>query len=171
MAIFEKYHPIMSAHYTLDWLTTFTVKEVFALRHDATIAQQSGREVDTDLTATVHYINRSMHLVMSNQALLYGIKDRETNQFLGSFCIWNFDQDLSQAQIRFELLPEVQHQGVMSEVLARMVEFAFVELGLNQLVAELPAPNSALTSLLLANHFEQIAIHDGATQYRLKRES
>ena len=32
MQSFEKYHPIMSVHYTMDWLTTFKIKDIFQLR-------------------------------------------------------------------------------------------------------------------------------------------
>ena len=74
MQSFEKYHPIMSVHYTMDWLTTFKIKDIFQLRADRQIAAESGREFDQKITDTARYINRSMRLVMSNNALLYGIR-------------------------------------------------------------------------------------------------
>ena len=73
MQSFEKYHPIMSVHYTMDWLTTFKIKDIFQLRADRQVAAESGREFDQKITDTARYINRSMRLVMSNNALLYGI--------------------------------------------------------------------------------------------------
>ena len=151
MASFEKYHPIMSAHYTMDWLTSFTVKEIFALRHDPAVAAASGRLPDDQITDTVTYVNQAMRLVMSNQALLYGIQDRLTTAFLGTFGL--FDVTDNQAEVRFELLPNVQQQGVMGEVLPRMIGFAFFELGLTQLTAVVPENNPIAAHLLREHHF------------------
>ncbi len=49
MQSFEKYHPIMSVHYTMDWLTTFKIKDIFQLRADRQVAAESGREFDQKL--------------------------------------------------------------------------------------------------------------------------
>ncbi|KRM71715.1 GNAT family N-acetyltransferase [Lacticaseibacillus brantae] len=157
MASFEKYHPIMSAHYTMDWLTSFTVKDIFALRHDQSVATGSGRQADAQITDTVTYVNQAMRLVMSNQALLYGIEDRLTQAFLGSFGLLEIHDQ--QAQVQFELLPTVQAQGVMGEVLPRMIGFAFFELGLTELTATVPAANTVAAHLLANHHFQ--AADDG----------
>ncbi|QVI34898.1 N-acetyltransferase [Lacticaseibacillus chiayiensis] len=156
MQSFEKYHPIMSVHYTMDWLTMFKIKDVFRLRADQQIAAESGRQFDQKITDTARYINRSMRLVMSNNALLYGIKDRGTNDFLGSFCIWNFSEKKTIAQIRFETLAAYQGQGIMTEVLKRMLGFAFFELGLKEVYVILPATNDRAANLLTANFFTQV---------------
>ena len=50
MQSFEKYHPIMSVHYTMDWLTTFKIKDIFQLRADRQVATESGREFDQKIT-------------------------------------------------------------------------------------------------------------------------
>ena len=156
MQSFEKYHPIMSVHYTMDWLTTFKIKDIFQLRADRQIAAESGREFDQKITDTARYINRSMRLVMSNNALLYGIKDRTNNDFLGSFCIWNFSEKKTVAQVRFETLAKRQGEGVMSEVIKRMLGFAFFELGLKRVYVILPANNERAANLLTANFFTQV---------------
>ena len=52
MQSFEKYHPIMSVHYTMDWLTTFKIKDIFQLRADRQVAAESGREFDQKITDT-----------------------------------------------------------------------------------------------------------------------
>ena len=156
MQSFEKYHPIMSVHYTMDWLTTFKIKDIFQLRADRQIAAESGRGFDQKITDTARYINRSMRLVMSNNALLYEIKDRANGDFLGSFCIWNFSEKKTVAQVRFETLAEHQGEGVMSEVLKRMLGFAFFELGLKRVYVILPATNERAAKLLAANVFTQV---------------
>ncbi|MCX2455106.1 GNAT family N-acetyltransferase [Lacticaseibacillus nasuensis] len=137
MAQFEQYHPILSAHYRLDWLTTFKLKDVFALRHDAQAAAQSDRPVATSFEEAARTLNRAMLDVMNNNALLYGIGSRQTGALLGSFAIAHFAADRTTATVQFETLPTTDRE-VMVEVLPRMVGFAFFELGLTQVTAQLP---------------------------------
>ncbi|WP_390409076.1 GNAT family N-acetyltransferase [Lacticaseibacillus jixiensis] len=153
MAIFEKYHPLLSEHYTLDWLTAAKLKDVYALRADVTQAQQSGREVDASITDTAHYVNRSMRLVMSNQALLYGIVERGSERFVGSVCLWQFDQARTQAQLRLETAPGVAADAVIQEILPRVIGFAFFELGLTSIHIVVPETATTLLKWLEANHF------------------
>ncbi len=134
MAIFEKYHPIMSAHYTMDWLTTFKAKDVLVMRQNVEIALAQGRPVDTGIADTAHFINRAMALVMGNKALLYGIRDRKTDELVGTFGIYGFSTDGRCATVRLATLPETPNE-VMAEVLPRMLGFAVHELKLTHLVA------------------------------------
>ncbi|WP_054716661.1 hypothetical protein [Lacticaseibacillus manihotivorans] len=57
MISFEKYHPLLSTHYTLDWLTNSNLKAVHELRANTQQAELSGRKTDPDIPATAHYIN------------------------------------------------------------------------------------------------------------------
>ncbi|WP_225048320.1 GNAT family N-acetyltransferase [Lacticaseibacillus kribbianus] len=147
MAHFEKYHPLLSAHYQLDWPTLFRLKDVHALRADATQAALSGRALDATIEDTARYVNQSMQLVMGDRSLLYGIGDRATGAFCGSICLWQFDAEKTEAQLRFEVL-ERTPAAVMAEVLPRVAGFAFFELGLKRLRVVLPPETAAAQSVL-----------------------
>ncbi len=135
MARFEKYHPIMTAHYTLDWLTAFKVKEINALRQDAGVAQAMHRPAAAHLTDTVEYVSHEMLQIMSDKKLVWGIQERSNQTFLGIFVFQNFDKAANSAEVQYELLPQFQQQGIMSEILQHMTRFAFDELHLAQLQA------------------------------------
>ncbi|WP_407891591.1 N-acetyltransferase [Lacticaseibacillus sp. N501-2] len=153
MISFEKYHPLLSAHYTLDWLTNANLKAVHELRANATQAELSGRKTDLDIPATAHYINQSMRLVMKNKALLYGITDRATQKFVGSICLWQFDADFTRAQMRLEVADAKNADALYQEIIPRVVGFSFFELGLAQLTMIVPE-NADLLQWLSANHFQ-----------------
>lgn len=142
MKYFEIYRPIMIGDYTLDWLNNFTVKEINALRMNKAVAKSAGRETDFDLYATVGFIQNAMKQVMSNQSLIYGIKKRSTGELVGEFGLLNYDADENCMELHYELLPEFQHQGIMSAILDHMVTFAFEELGLDYLHAVTNTPHS-----------------------------
>ncbi|GAB6092787.1 GNAT family N-acetyltransferase [Furfurilactobacillus curtus] len=153
---FERYHPIMTAHYVLDWLTMYKVKDIFALRHDETVAAMIGRNVDADLMTTTTYVNRTMSQVMNNEALIWGIGDKLTQQYLGTFSFLHFDTNRTVAEIQFELLPVIQQHGVMTEVLTHMMSFAFDELNLKRLLANVSEENRAASDLLIAQGFSAV---------------
>lgn len=154
MKQFEKYHPMMTPHYTLDWLTTFTVKDIYQLRSNQALAVLNRRKKDTAITQTVRYINQTMHKVMSNQALVWGIQARKAQDFLGIFQFRNFNELEKSAEVRFELLPAYQHQGILPELLTHMSLFAFNELKLNRLKAITDQKQTALHKLLIDNGFQ-----------------
>lgn len=153
MIKFERYHPILSAHYRFDWLTGFKLKDVYALRANQQQAALSGREVDQKIEDTAYYVNQAMRLIMRNKALLYGIETRSTAKFIGSFCLWNFSEDLQQAQLRFELTDQTDAAEKLAEILPRMLGFAYFELGVARLYAILPATATVQLDTLRANHF------------------
>lgn len=162
MAKFEKYHPLLSVHYQLDWLTLYKLKDVARLRADKVQAAFSGRERDQSVEATARYVNHSMRLVMSDQALLYGIGDRQTGAFLGSICLWRFDSAMTSAQMRFEQLPETAPE-VMQEIIPRVAGFAFFELGLHELYALLPESAAPAVDLLAGFGFASTPAHHTRT--------
>lgn len=153
MAIFEKYHPIMSVHYTMDWLTLFKAKDVLTMRQNLEIAKAQARPVDKTIGDTAHFINRAMALVMGNKALLYGIRDRQSDELVGTFGLFGFTTDGKCATVRMATLPETD-SAVLPEVLPRMLGFAVHELGLTKLQAG-QIVRAADRELYLANHFSQ----------------
>ena len=153
MISFEKYHPLLSTHYTLDWLTNSNLKAVHELRANTQQAELSGRKTDHDIPATAHYINQSMRLVMKNQALLYGITDRATKKFVGSICLWQFDADFTRAQLRLEVADAELAESLYQEIIPRVVGFSFFELGLSHLTMIVPE-HAELKQWLAANHFQ-----------------
>lgn len=153
MEKFEKYHPILTTHFTLDWLTATKVKDIYALRHDTSIAAMSGRNFDQDIKETADYVNKMMRLIMHNDSLLWGISDRKTEEFLGTFCIWNFNDDKTTAEVGFKILSDHQDHGIMSEVLSHMINFAFTELKLTTLYAVTAQTNLASRTVLTKSGF------------------
>lgn len=163
MKPFERYHPMMTAHYTLDWLTTFTVKAIFQLRQDATVAQTSRRKADTAMTQTVRYVNQVMRNVMHNQQLTWGIRDRQTQNFLGLFEFKDFNALEKSAELHFEFLPDTDTHAMLVEISTYMTRFAFDELGCQRLKVILTPAQTEAKQALLASGFqfcEKLAVLD-----------
>lgn len=134
MAAFEKYHPIMSRHYTLDWLTQFKLKDIYALRQEQEVAVAQERPIDQTMTESARFVNRAMALVMADQALVYGVSAHNDDTLLAMLGLYGFSTDRASVTIRMVSAPGAD-AAVLAEVLPRIIGFAVHELGLKQLIA------------------------------------
>lgn len=85
MHSFEGLRPIITNHFYFDWLTKFPVKDV--------IAFQQRQDQDADLDNTSQFINATMNDVMSQKGLLWGISNKNDNQFIGVAGIANLNDE------------------------------------------------------------------------------
>ncbi len=85
MNSFEGLRPIMTQHFTLDWLTKFKLPEV--------IHFQQRTDTNADVHNTSDFINATMNDVMSKKALLWGVMNQQTHEFVGMAGIANLNQE------------------------------------------------------------------------------
>ncbi len=157
MVAFEKYHPLLSPHYTLDWPTASRLKDLYALRADATQAALSARPVAQSITETAHAVNHAMRLIMGNQALIYGVTTRKDHALAGSVALLAIDPALTQAQLQVEVAAPTAPAPFYDEIVPRVVGFAFFELGLTTLKLSLPLTPTPLQTWLVAHGFAPTA--------------
>ncbi|MHA8110197.1 hypothetical protein ACYATP_01580 [Lactobacillaceae bacterium Melli_B4] len=106
MSTFEGLHPIMTAHYTLDWLTQFKVKDVDQLR----------KTLFTDQTDDPSdFINSVMRKVMDGDQLWWAISDKQ-GQLIGLVVI--DDLTNSQVNVNYQIIPAAQSAFNADEVKA-----------------------------------------------------
>ncbi|WP_155287851.1 hypothetical protein [Lacticaseibacillus zhaodongensis] len=151
MQKFERYRPFMTRHYTLDWLTSVKLKEIYALRSDARIAAAQNRAIDTTIETSAHYVNRAMARVLSDQALLYAVSDWHDGALVATLSFDNFLPDDSAATIAVASMPD-SDTAALAEVVPRMLGFAVHELGLKRLQA-VHIVTDADREVFLQNHF------------------
>lgn len=127
MAQFEKYHPILTAHFQLDWLTRFRVNAINELRI------KNGHH--EGIVETADFVNRQMSQIMKANALVWGIGDRESDNFLGLFGFHPIDLTNQTGEIVLELSDKSQSAGnfIFTELLPHMMAFANEELHLKTL--------------------------------------
>ena len=77
----------------------------------------------------------------------------ETDQLIGTICLWNFSEDRSRAEIGYELLPAFQGKGIMQEAVEAILAFGFEKLSLHGIEAIPTSDNKASIRLLEKNHF------------------
>ncbi|GAP12984.1 acetyltransferase [Longilinea arvoryzae] len=82
----------------------------------------------------------------------------EPDTLIGTICLWNFRLAEEAAELGYELLPEYQRKGIMSEAARGVIAFGFAELGL-RLIDAYPNPqNAASCGLLERLGFERVGV-------------
>ncbi|MFC6255133.1 GNAT family N-acetyltransferase [Secundilactobacillus hailunensis] len=128
MAKFELYHPILTPHYQLDWLTNFKVKDVNALRQ--TINPKES------MLETANYVNREMSTIMNDQALTWGVSDKQQDDLLAIVNLAPADDQFKKAQLTITQVTKTS-QSLVEEIENYMTEFAQNELQSFQLIVSL----------------------------------
>lgn len=114
MAKFELYHPIMTPHFSLDWLTQFKVKDINALRQRAVPGES--------MIDTASYVNREMSTVMHDQALTWGVAEKQSANFRGIVHLIPHTSEATTAQLT--IIPVKQpDDALVSEIQTYMRDF------------------------------------------------
>lgn len=85
----------------------------------------------------------------ADESLQLVIADRHSGQVLGSCLLFHFDHDSGLAEVGYALGRPHWGQGIMREALRALLAYAFTELGLRRLEAEVDPRNRASGQLLL----------------------
>lgn len=142
MKKFEHYHPMMSAHYTLDWLTQTPLKII----HAAIPTERS-------MTEMAQVVSKAMQLVMHNQALIWGIVQRDNQQFAGVASL-SIDTVAQCAELKFIYQADRLPVAGRNEISDYLAAFTFAELELPHFVITLAATDNALRQNLITQGYQ-----------------
>jgi len=92
---------------------------------------------------------------INNQSLYYWAITHNL-AMIGTICLWNFSEDKKTAEVGYDLSPEFQGKGIMSEALKSILNFGFYNLNLNIIEAYTHKKNENSKKLLEKNNFKII---------------
>lgn len=105
----------------------------------------------TDAVEHIQKLNREFE---ENTSVSWGITLLDNHEIIGSICLWNYSQDLKTAEVGYELHPEFQKKGIMSEALNCVIEFGFSKMKFNSVEAFTHIENDPSKTLLKRNGFQ-----------------
>jgi len=97
---------------------------------------------------TRQFIKRINDGIDRNEWILWGITSKNENKIIGSICFWNIVEEQSRAELGYDLMPEYQGKGIMSEAVKAVIEYGFENMKLNFIEA-LPYSNNVKSIGLL----------------------
>lgn len=152
MNSFEKFHPVLTAHYTLDWLTQTPVKQVDDLFNSPYFTTVSAERLPNEIFDTIKGVNRIMRKVMNGSQLTWGITNSNTMVFKGIITVSGFNANQQTGVLDFTFVKQ-EDQG-LSEVIQRVVEFVKDHFSFTHLAVNIDTPVKAIEDILSENHFK-----------------
>jgi [ribosomal protein S5]-alanine N-acetyltransferase len=128
-------------------------KAIFALRSDAIINQFLDRAPAKTIKDAQDFIIKIKGSIANNQSFYWAIKLKNTNELIGTICLYNIELNKAEVEIGYELLRGYHRQGFMQEAVSEVVNFAF-EVGFDTILAYPNVQNAASIRLLERSHFK-----------------
>lgn len=91
--------------------------------------------------------------ILNNKSIAWGITLKNDRHIIGTICLWNFSQNNRIGEVGYDLIPEFQGIGIMSEALKMIIAFGFNEIKLEKIKAYTHRENESSKRLLERNGF------------------
>ena len=131
--------------------------EIYLLRSDEKHNEFIDRPRATSLEDAEAFINRIEKLLSEGHSHFWVVSLKNRAELIGTLMLWNFDKERNTAEIGYELLPAYYGQGIMTEALPAVLEFAFNTLKLSKIEARTHEHNIRSSALLLKFGFARDA--------------
>ncbi|MBM4175404.1 MAG: GNAT family N-acetyltransferase [Ignavibacteria bacterium] len=145
---FSSFPELTSQRFCLRQVVREDDNEIFALRADKNIAKYLNRPRAQSVNDAREFIKKINSSISENELTYWGITRKGEDKLLGTICLWKISIEHSKAEIGFELLTTQQGKGIMQEVIPKVIEFGFKNLGLSILEAEVAFDNIKSIKLL-----------------------
>ncbi|WP_217988498.1 GNAT family N-acetyltransferase [Paucisalibacillus globulus] len=121
---------------------------IFEIFSKDEVMKYYGRESMNSVEEAEDLVEHFQVLYREGKGIRWGITTKNNAEFIGTIGIHNYSPHTQRAEIGFELQPEYWRKGILSEALASVLEYCFVELGIHRMGAITYPENVASNSLL-----------------------
>lgn len=137
----------------LKTVTQEDIQEVLFLRSDPEMNQYIFRKEKVGIQEAQAFLDRIARGVSNRDFYYWGITRKASPKMIGSICLWNLSEDRSQAELGYDLHPDSQGLGIMSEAVQAVFEFGFQQMSLSRIEAFTHKENQSSKKLLERNGF------------------
>jgi ribosomal-protein-alanine N-acetyltransferase len=126
---------------------------IYFLRSDPAVNSYIQRERAKSIADADAFLERVEKALNENKSIYWCITLKESQQMVGSVCLWNFSEDRQTAETGYDLLPQHQGKGIMAEALAAVLEYGFSKLKFKTIEAYTDFSNERSIALLRKANF------------------
>ena len=126
---------IKTERLTLNQVELNDAEFILFQRSSPEVTKYIRREPYTKVEQAIAFIEMITQQFTEKQSYTWALRNPETNEMLGSICLWNFSEDRKTAEIGYDLHPNFQGKGFMNEAMQATINYGFNELNLNQIEA------------------------------------
>lgn len=151
---FSVFPKLSSYRLILRKVATEDFQLIHKLHSDPIVNAFVGRDNSSTLEKAKEYIQKMDGLVNKNECIYWIIALKNDNNLIGSVCCWNFDTENEIVEIGYEMLPEFQGKGIMTEALKMVIKYTFEEINANIITAFPSSDNLNSVAVLKKLNFE-----------------
>lgn len=144
------------------------VELVFKLRSSKEVTKYIDRPLYQNLDEAKRFIQDRIQDLQTDTSIMWVIHQKEELNPLGTICLWNFSEDKEKAEVGYDLLPENQGKGYMSEALKAVLDVGFNTINLKTIEAFTHQDNISSIKLLEKNGF---TLEEGRVEEELPNNS
>jgi len=133
---------------TLRQLVINDEREIFTLRSDSEINKYLDRQLSNTIDDARNFINKVNENINKNDSLYWAITLSDKNVLIGTICLFSFSDETDKCEIGYELLTNFQGQGIMTEALEKVIDFAFNTIKVQKIEAFFHIDNQSSIKLL-----------------------
>ncbi len=123
-------------------------QEIFTLRSDSEINKYLDRQVSNTIDDARNFINKVNENINKNDSSYWAITLRDKNILVGTICLFSFSDENDKCEIGYELLTNFQGQGIMTEAVKKVIDYAFNTIKVQKIEAFLHRDNQNSIKLL-----------------------
>lgn len=126
------------------------------LRSDEAVNKFVHRPRTETQEQAIKFINTINENIDLDRSYYWVISLLDYDVMIGSICLWNISEDRKIAEVGYDLHPDHQGKGIMSEALKAVLDFGFNTLRLDQIEACTHRDNEASRRLLQRGGFRWV---------------
>jgi len=154
---FRPFPILQSNRLTLRKITEHDALAVFSLRSNPEAMKYIPRPLALTLQDAVDHIHLLDKELENNAAINWGITKKGDTQMIGMICLLRMQPENFRTEVGYILHPAFHQQGVMSEAIGLVLDYAFNQLQFHAVEAVIDPNNLASEKLLVKTGFRKEA--------------
>ena len=126
-------------------------EQIRNLRTHPEVNKYIGRPNEFSLPESAAFIRKIRQANAEQRSFYWAICPDGFDQLAGTICVWNFSEDKKEAEIGFEILPDWQGKGLVSEAVREVIEFCFTKSSL-EILWGVTSPENLTSIRVLEKH-------------------
>lgn len=127
--------------------------DFFKLRSNKSVMDLLDKELHSNIETTKELIHKIENNINTNTSITWALCLKTDNVMIGDFGFHVIDIYNHRAEIGYALLPNFQNKGYASEAVKEMLRYAFLDLNLHSIEANINPTNVESQKFITKHHF------------------
>ncbi len=151
---FSPFPEIQTERLLLRRMTFDDANEILYLRSNEDVMKYIDRERTKSIEDAKLFLKKIDDSINGNNGIMWGITLKgEPCKLIGNIGYWRLIKEHYRAEVGYMLHPSFWNKGIMKEALLRLIDFAFDDMNLHSIEANINTGNTASAMLLKSTGF------------------